>query len=143
MHWSRQITNFVPQHATLPQVTAAGHLALLSSCWYLDHLKTGGDWKEYYACDPHSFGGTPDEKALVLGGEACMWSEYVDVGNVVQRVFPRISAMAERLWSAETQTDTAEAARRLEEFRCRLVRRGIAAQPANGPGFCPGETFEN
>jgi hexosaminidase len=124
-------------------VTAAGHIALLSSCWYLDHLKTGGNWKELYNCDPHKFNGSPQQKELVLGGEAAMWSEYVDSGNVVSRVYPRASAMAEKLWSDESLTDTVEAARRLEEFRCRLVRRGISAQPANGPGYCPGEVFDH
>ncbi|XP_059486951.1 uncharacterized protein LOC132203301 [Neocloeon triangulifer] len=126
---------------TVVHVTSAGHVALLSSCWYLDHLKTGGNWKELYNCEPHDFPGTTEQKNLVLGGEACMWSEYVDYNTVETRVYPRASAMAERLWSDVTQTDNAEAARRLEEFRCRLVRRGIRAQPANGPGYCPGEVF--
>ncbi|KAF4527289.1 hypothetical protein B566_EDAN016077, partial [Ephemera danica] len=104
-------------------------------------VHTGGNWKELYNCEPYNFTGTLQQKQLILGGEACMWSEYVDGNNVVSRVFPRASAMAERLWSSIDQTDTVEAARRIEEFRCRLVRRGIGAQPANGPGFCPGERF--
>jgi len=124
-------------------VTEAGHLALLSSCWYLDHLKSGGDWEVMYKCDPHNFTGRAEQKRLVQGGEACMWAEFVDDYNVIPRVYPRASAAAERLWSDQSLVDIAEAARRLEEFRCRLVRRGINAQPANGPGYCPGEIFNN
>lgn len=61
----------------LQQVTNKGLPALLSACWYLDHLKTGGDWKSFYGCDASDFNGTEAQKKLVLGGEACMWSEVI------------------------------------------------------------------
>lgn len=60
---------------------------MLSSCWYLDHLATGGDWRKYYTCDPHDFSGNVEQKSLVLGGEACMWAEVVDNGNILQRLY--------------------------------------------------------
>jgi hexosaminidase len=121
-------------------VTAAGHKALLSSCWYLDDL--GLSWIDMHGCEPQNFGGTPQQLKLVQGGEACMWGEGVDQSNVVARVFPRASGAAERLWSdAAAITDVQEAARRLEEFRCRMRRRGVNAEPPNTGAFCPGETF--
>uniref|UniRef100_A0ABD2WCR0 Uncharacterized protein n=1 Tax=Trichogramma kaykai TaxID=54128 RepID=A0ABD2WCR0_9HYME len=55
--------------------------------------------------------------------------------NVHQRVWPRASAAAERLWSPEAQDDDT-AARRLEEHACRMNRRGVPAQPPNGSGYC-------
>lgn len=61
--------------ALLNRVTGAGLPALTSTCWYLDHLSTGGDWRKYYVCDPHDFPGNKSQKQLVLGGEACMWAE--------------------------------------------------------------------
>lgn len=63
------------RQSLLQQVTGQGLPALLSSCWYLDHLKNGGDWKSFYGCDAADFNGTEEQKKLILGGEACMWSE--------------------------------------------------------------------
>uniref|UniRef100_U5ETX4 Beta-hexosaminidase n=1 Tax=Corethrella appendiculata TaxID=1370023 RepID=U5ETX4_9DIPT len=120
----------------LNSITSKGLPALLSSCWYLDHLSTGGDWRKYYNCDPHDFNGSDEQKRLVYGGEACMWAEVVDDHNILSRIFPRVSATAEKLWSQQDVTDIDEAARRLEEHTCRMIIRGIPAQPPNGPGFC-------
>lgn len=120
----------------LADVTGTNLTALLSSCWYLDHLKSGGDWKEFYMCDPHDFPGTTHQKKLVIGGEACMWSESVDSENVLQRIFPRVCAAAERLWSPSNVNNLIDASQRLEEHTCRMKSRGLPAQPPNGPGFC-------
>lgn len=65
-----------------------------------------------------------------------MWSEYVDDVNILQRIFPRVSATAEKLWSQEDVMDRIDASRRLEEHACRMNQRGIPTQPPNGPGFC-------
>lgn len=58
----------------------------------------------------------------------------------ISRVWPRASAVAEKLWSPETSLfDIPDSVyHRLEEHTCRMNRRGIRAQPPNGPGFCPG-----
>ncbi|XP_032675965.1 beta-hexosaminidase subunit beta-like [Odontomachus brunneus] len=119
----------------LERATMAGHPVLLSSCWYLDHIAGGGDWTKYYNCNPFDFVGAANVTQLMLGGEACMWAEFVDRNNVHPRIWPRASAAAERLWSFNKQDNNA-AAQRLEEHACRMNRRGIPAQPPNGPGFC-------
>ncbi|XP_017761829.1 PREDICTED: beta-hexosaminidase subunit beta-like [Eufriesea mexicana] len=119
----------------LKEATQAGHPVLLSACWYLDNIAGGGDWKKFYRCDPLSFDGAQNVTHLMLGGEACMWGEYVDRNNVHSRIWPRASASAERLWSNLKQ-DENKASQRLEEHACRMNRRGIPAQPPNGPGFC-------
>ncbi|KAI4469172.1 beta-hexosaminidase [Holotrichia oblita] len=121
------------QYYMLDQVTLWGRRALYSTCWYLDHLSTGGDWKKYYLCDPQNFNGDAKQLKLVLGGEACMWGEVVDSQNVLQRTWPRAAATAEKLWSAYEADTIEDAARRLEEHSCRLNKRGIPAQPPNGP----------
>ncbi|XP_049762321.1 beta-hexosaminidase subunit beta-like [Schistocerca cancellata] len=122
----------------LNAVTAAGHYTLLSQCYYLDRFRYfGGDWHKFYNCEPLDFSvDNVSQYDLVIGGEAAMWSEFVDESNVESRVWPRASAVAERLWSPMNVTDIDEAATRIEEHYCRLRRRGINAQPPNGPGYC-------
>lgn len=62
----------------LEMATKAGHPVLLSSCWYLDHIAGGGDWTKYYECNPFDFDGAANVTHLMLGGETCMWGEFVD-----------------------------------------------------------------
>ncbi|KAI5608428.1 beta-hexosaminidase subunit beta isoform X3 [Silurus asotus] len=82
--------------------------------------------------------GTAEQKKLVIGGEACLWGEYVDATNLTPRLWPRASAVAERLWSDENVKDIGDAYTRLTKHRCRMLRRGIPAEPLF-VGFCPEE----
>jgi hexosaminidase len=90
----------------------------------------------FYDCYPLEYVDTDEQRQLILGGEVCMWGEYVNEHSVMQRVWPRASAAAERLWSAANVKDMTDAQRRIEEHACRMNRRGIEAQPPNGPGVC-------
>ncbi|XP_050965532.1 beta-hexosaminidase subunit beta isoform X1 [Labeo rohita] len=113
----------------MAQVTAAGFSALLSSPWYLNRISYGQDWVNIYKADPQNFTGTDAQKKLVIGGEACLWGEYVDATNLSPRLWPRASAVAERLWSDKNVTDVGKAYTRLVQHRCRMVKRGIPAEP--------------
>ncbi|XP_053265041.1 beta-hexosaminidase subunit beta isoform X1 [Podarcis raffonei] len=119
----------------LRRVTKAGHSAILAAPWYLDLISYGQDWKKYYSVEPLDFLGWQSQKELVLGGEACLWGEYVDATNLTPRLWPRASAVGERLWSSKNVTDIEDAYNRLNEHRCRMLRRGIAAQPLF-TGYC-------
>ncbi|XP_060057040.1 beta-hexosaminidase subunit beta isoform X2 [Erinaceus europaeus] len=125
-------------HLEQARVTAAGYPVLLSAPWYLDYINSGEDWRAYYAVEPLNFPGSERQKQLVLGGEACLWGEFVDATNLMPRLWPRASAVGERLWSNKEVSSTKEAYNRLTVHRCRMVRRGIAAQPLF-TGYCDHE----
>uniref|UniRef100_A0AAZ3RPL5 Beta-hexosaminidase n=1 Tax=Oncorhynchus tshawytscha TaxID=74940 RepID=A0AAZ3RPL5_ONCTS len=122
----------------LQKVTEAGFTTILSAPWYLDYISYGQDWQKYYKVEPLSFNGTDAQKKLVVGGEACLWGEYVDATNLTPRLWPRASAVGERLWSDKDVKDTNDAYSRLIQHRCRMVQRGIPAEPLF-TGYCAHE----
>jgi len=130
---------WLPYHPlnTTRDVTKAGFRALISSPWYLDYISYGRDWVYYYNYEPLAFNGTKAEEDLVIGGETCLWAEFVDASNYVSRLFPRASAVAERLWSARDVTDIKDAQARIHQMKCRMNLKGIHAEPADGPSACP------
>jgi hypothetical protein len=48
--------------------------------------------------------------------------EFIDATNALQTAWPRACAISERLWSAEDVTDLNDAAVRIQEMQCRLIR---------------------
>ena len=83
--------------------------------WYLDGL--GSTWETMYRQEPCT-GITDDVCAkLVLGGGGAMWGETVDTSDIEQTVWPRLGAIAERLWSPKAVASPDEAAVRFESFR--------------------------
>lgn len=90
---------------SLAEAARQGYRGLLSSGYYLDLMSPTS---AHYAVDPmggDAAGLTDAQKAQILGGEACMWSEYVSPENVDSRIWPRMAAIAERLWSPQSVTD--------------------------------------
>jgi hexosaminidase len=123
------IQMWLPNSTTVPKnVTSHGYRLIWSdsSVWYLDHVK--GSWQVAYSAEPCT--GLPEAGcALVLGGEGAMWGTTVDTSNIVQTIWPRAAAIAERLWSPRHYTDVTAAEPRLIAFRCLLNERGVAAAP--------------
>jgi|TARA_B110000208_G_scaffold24314_1_gene31168 hexosaminidase len=71
-----------------------------------------------------------------------MWSEYVDASNFISRSWPRSAAVGERGWSSKTVRDVDEARPRLHELRCKMLARGLPAEPAtNGGSSTEGAAF--
>ncbi|CAB1318818.1 unnamed protein product, partial [Coregonus sp. 'balchen'] len=122
----------------LQKVTEAGFTTILSAPWYLDYISYGQDWQKYYRAEPLGFKGTDTQKKLVIGGEACLWGEYVDATNLTPRLWPRASAVGERLWSDRDVRNLNDAYSRLAKHRCRMVQRGIPAEPLF-TGYCAHE----
>jgi hexosaminidase len=105
---------------SLADAARKGYRGILSSGYYLDYLKPAAT---HYRVDPlDGAAGSldPAQTARILGGEACMWSEYVSAETVDSRVWPRMAAIAERFWSSQEVTDTTSMYERLE-----AVSRGL------------------
>ena len=112
--------------------------------WYLDNLDVA--WKAVYSNEPCD--GVPDHLChKILGGHGEMWGETVDASDLQQTVWPRLAAIAEKLWSPRDKTKSSNAREAaLENFRCNvLMERGVAAAPVTndearsapkGPGEC-------
>jgi len=89
---------------SLADAAQQGYRGLLSSGYYLDLMNSTA---AHYQVDP--FAGdaaklSDADKPKILGGEACMWAEYVSPENVDSRIWPRMAAIAERLWSPQSIT---------------------------------------
>ncbi len=95
------------------EAAKAGHPVVLSNGYYIDLCYPASD---HYLNDPLPEGNglTPEQQALVLGGEATMWAEWVNPDTVDSRIWPRTAAIAERLWSPPTARDTASLYPRLD-----------------------------
>jgi hexosaminidase len=101
-----------------------GYTGILSAGYYLDHMDPAST---HYSVDPVPANTdlTPVQAARVLGGEACMWSEYVEPRTIDSRIWPRTAAIAERLWSPRTVNSVDDMYRRLSVESLRLEELGL------------------
>ena len=91
--------------SSLAQAALNGYRGVLSSGYYIDLNQSA---KEHYLVDPlgdEAAALSPQQKKLVLGGEATMWTDIVAADNMDNRIWPRTAAIAERLWSPEQVKD--------------------------------------
>ena len=90
---------------SLAAAAQQGYKGILSNGYYIDLMWSAA---RHYAVDPLSGDAanlTPEQQKLVLGGEATMWSEYVNWENIDNRIWPRTAAIAERYWSPQSIND--------------------------------------
>jgi hexosaminidase len=118
---------------SLAQAAKQGYRGLLSNGYYLDLMWPAA---RHYAVDPMSDAAanlTPDQQQLILGGEACLWSEYVSPENIDSRLWPRAAAIAERLWSPQTTRDVNAMYERMEAISRQLDWLGLT----HNSGYLP------
>lgn len=82
-------------------------------------------WQKVYANELSVIGGSRSDQ--ILGAEAALWSEQVDEYTMDGRFWPRVSALAERLW-ADPKTSWRDAEQRFLNHRERLIVNGIQAE---------------
>lgn len=111
--------------ASLAAAARQGYRGILSNGYYLD---LGWPAARHYAVDPMSGDAvnlSPEEQKRILGGESCMWAEYVDAENIDSRIWPRNAAIAERLWSPAEIRDPASMYTRSDIIATRLEWVGL------------------
>lgn len=83
---------------SLIDATQQGYRGILSHGFYLDHMQPA----EYHYSNDLQVDMVLDkiEQKRFLGGEACLWTEYIDSNMAHSRLWPRTAAIAERLWSS-------------------------------------------
>ena len=110
---------------SLAAAAKQGYRGILSNGYYLD---LGWTAARHYANDP--MGGaaatlSADEQKNILGGESCMWAEYINAENIDSRIWPRNAAIAERLWSSADVKDVSSMYARMEVESQRLEWLGL------------------
>jgi hexosaminidase len=117
--------------ASLAQAAKQGYRGILSNGYYLD---LGWSAARHYAVDPMSGEAanlSAEEKQRILGGESCMWAEYVSPENVDSRIWPRNAAIGERLWSPQEVRDPVSMYARLDFVSARLEWLGLTHRTAS------------
>jgi hexosaminidase len=118
---------------SLAAAAKLGYRGILSYGYYLDLMWPAS---RHYAVDPMSDAAanlTAEEKKQILGGEACMWSEYVSPENIDSRIWPRAAAIAERLWSPQGMTDANSMYQRLQQISRWLDGLGLTHNSSYDP----------
>ncbi|HLY99690.1 MAG TPA: family 20 glycosylhydrolase [Candidatus Angelobacter sp.] len=110
---------------SLAEAARRGYSGLLSHGYYLDLMYSAA---QHYSPDPlgdEATSLTAQEKQKIFGGEACMWTEFADANNLDNRIWPRLAAEAERLWSPQELRDPESMYRRLAILSKELEALGL------------------
>jgi len=109
----------------------AGHDVVMSptSHCYFDYGLSSTDMEEVYNFNPIPASLSVAESKYIRGGECNMWTEHAPQETVDSKVFPRLLALAEVLWTFPEQRNYALFTKRVEEHYERLKGLNIS------PGF--------
>jgi len=105
-----------------------GYRGLLSHGYYIDLNQPAS---EHYLVDPLEGIAdklTPEQTGSILGGEATIWSEFVDGEMIDSRVWPRTAAIAERFWSPQQVRDVDSMYQRMAIVEEKLKSYGVDNQ---------------
>ena len=131
---------------SLFQAASLGYRGILSAGYYIDLNQPAS---QHYLVDPTVLPPldpkdptakgivvpehlTAAQEARILGGETTEWTEYITPEILSNRVWPRSAAIAERLWSPQTDRNVSEMSARLgwisHELRVQGVENGDVKQ---------------
>ena len=106
----------------------ANHNVIMSptSHCYLDYDLKAIDLKKVYRFEPIPKAIKESKKKFIIGGEVNMWTEHVpDENNLDSKVFPRLLAMSEVLWSYPKERNYEEFYDRVQHHYPILKNKGV------------------
>jgi len=130
----------------IPHLLEKGYDVIISNydvlyldCGFGNWVGSGNNWcgpyKPWHTIYENDFRGMAGNRtSQVLGGEVCSWSEPTDEGTLDSRLWPRASALGERLW-ADPETGFRGAEFRILLHREFLVQYGVQAESIQ-PEWC-------
>lgn len=110
---------------SLAAAARQGNQGLLSNGYYIDLNQPAIEHYEVDPLDKAAAALSPEQKKLILGGEATMWSEFTTPEIVDSRIWPRTAAIAERFWSPQDVRDPASMYQRMGEVSLKLEAYGL------------------
>lgn len=141
--WDEILEGGIPDLATVQSwrgfegakaAALAGVNAIVSptSHCYFDYPVENTDLQKVYSFEPIPSGLTPEQQKHIIGGECNMWTEYAPQEIIDSKMFPRILAMAEVLWSPSQNRDYKEFNRRIQKHYVKLDELGVMYGPEQG-----------
>lgn len=73
------------------------------------------------------------KRELLLGGEAALWTENILERDIEAQIYPRLHAVAEKLWTPYQQQNAEQFMQRLGKLRKAWESRGISFEQAPNP----------
>ena len=105
----------------------SGHDAIVSptSHAYFDYDVKTTSLKKVYSFDPIPDELNAEQEKHIIGGECNVWTERITYKNIDAKIFPRILAMSEVLWTYPVERDYKEFHSRVKSHYARLDALGV------------------
>jgi len=114
------------QHDLARTSAEAGHNVIVSQFGhYLNYSPFVHTMKAVYQFDPVPTGLDHELHSSVIGGEACLWGHEITLANMDGKLFPRLLAEAEILWSPAESKDWRDFTRRVDAAGPVYKERGV------------------
>ncbi len=109
------------------EAAESGHDAIMSptSHCYFDYSVSSTNLEHVYSFEPVPAELPSDKQHHILGAECCMWTETAPQEVVDSRVFPRLCALCEVMWSDTSGRSFGNFHQRMQEHYKRLDALGV------------------
>jgi len=108
-------------------VTASGHGVVVSPVdpWYLDYPDWPWKLKKVYRFEPVPEGLSAEQEKLIKGGQGNLWGENAPEPKIMAKLFPRLLAVSEVLWSPKASRDWQSFQAREAKVRKTFEKQGV------------------